>query len=373
MLILYLLFGVIVLFLLLAYLSVYPFLIELLNNKVYFNKDVSKDHYMIAVVQSSKNMFLSKKVLMSERDTDFKENLKFFIGRGRKHPYFYYPKAFLYYGFLSHLESTKPSEINKLQAHFDRMLDDSGKPSFLIRFVDQVPFGMTALNLYIFTGDEKYRVFCDSIFEYLKNSYSSQNGILYRSSLDIQFNDVLGMICPFLFRYAISFNVGESAKMGLNQILLFYKNGVDKESSIPSHGYYLSSKVKLGSSNWGRGIGWYAYALAYCPNELGIISIKQDLFNSLLSLSLPDGTYSQFPGSSNVFDASSTVLIWYFMKDLDPNFISKEEIIKVLSRYTTVDGCIDFTSGDTFGLNMYSRKFGFSELSQGILLQLLNL
>ena len=45
----------------------------------------------------------------------------------------------------------------------------------------------------------------------------------------------------------------------------YYRKGVDKETGIPFHGYDWNSGIRVGSANWGRGIGWYLLAAAYCP------------------------------------------------------------------------------------------------------------
>src|SRR5690606_38856002 len=100
--------------------------------------------------------------------------------------------------------------------------------------------------------------------------------------------------------------------------------GVDQVTSIPSHGVSLSHLTKVGSANWGRGIGWYLLGLSALQGALK--DYEDELFacyTSLSSLKLENNLYSQYPGSSDYFDASTSALFLYSF-----NFLEDERVTK---------------------------------------------
>jgi hypothetical protein len=56
----------------------------------------------------------------------------------------------------------------------------------------------------------------------------------------------------------------------------------------------------------------------------------------------------------------------YCLKPLDTNNTY------LLNDFISADGYVQQTSGDTYGINNYSKAFGMSDLSQGFLLLILN-
>src|SRR5690606_6752017 len=93
---------------------------------------------------------------------------------------------------------------------------------------------------------------------------------------------------------------------------------------------------------------------------------------SLSTLTNSEGLWSQFPGSNDTFDASTTTMILYGMSLGGYKEMNSQEVLEKLLPYLSVDGEILQTSGDTYGTNRYSNSFGLSELSQGMLLLLLS-
>ncbi len=356
------------------YVNIYPIIVSQFKRK--FNSKLANhigfETYKSLVVKSALEMLKSKTVLMPESERSFKEDIKSIIGKRRKHPYFYYPKAFLYSGITS-IAGTESYKyiLNDNLSYLNSFINEDGTPRFDITCPDQVPFGLAALDLYAITKAEKYKIFAGYIFKYIQDHFSNE-GMLYRENISSQLNDILGMICPFLSAYGAEFNDKSALEMALQQFNIYYKKGVDHATGIPSHGYNLESEVKVGSSNWGRGIGWYLLALAELPNTPEIAEKSNFVYHTLKKLSLTSGGYSQYPGTSEAFDASTTVMVLYFIKKRGYP-VNENDITTILASMTTKDGYLDNTSGDTYDLNVYSRTFGFSELSQGILLKLLSL
>lgn len=293
---------------------------------------------------------------------------------GEKHLYFY-PKAYLFAGLTEYgLRKANKRIMDNVKSYFEYYIDKDGRPSFAVDKVDQVPFGIAAINLYKMYGDVKYRQMADYLLQKLIAwSDSGTQLIPYRSPDDpVYYVDTLGMVCPFLVRYSEEFKDARAMALAERQIRHYVEHGIDKESFLPFHGILKMGGIKLGPTNWGRGIGWYLLALAeyrkYGGNQFEVES--QGLAKTLARLADNDSTWSQFLGTSKQFDATATTMFMYGINVIFPGSYSREHSIDALGRYIK-DGVIKMNSGDNLDINQYSRTFGDSELSQGILLMLI--
>lgn len=230
------------------------------------------------------------------------------------------------------------------------------KLNYELIVIDQAPIGIVFLNLYKHYKNDLYLNVAKNIFHDILNMQKS-SVIKYKPDSDCQYVDVLGMYVPFFMEYFITTKDSLAYSVVDYNMKEYYKYGVNKETGIPSHGYNLINKVHVGSCNWGRGIGWYLLAAAYCPQ------FKDSCLDSILQ----NIEYTQYPGSSQLFDSSSALMfeIYKQSKDkhrrLDLSFI-KPHILK--------NGFVDDCSGDTYDFNDYSHTFGESELCNGFLLML---
>lgn len=283
-----------------------------------------------------------------------------------------YPRGYLLSGLSEYLISTDDNDnLLILKNYFDKYyINDIGDPLFTLDKVDQSPFGIASINLYTTFKEDKYLFFAKIIYNFIFNNYSKNKLVTYRNNSKNELNDTIGMIVPFLVRYYQLTNEHEALKIADNQLRFFTKYGIDKHSFIPSHGINLINKIKVGSSNWGRGIGWYFIGIK------DIYSLNGDFENEYIGLSKTienlqndEGLWGQFPGSKDDFDASTSTMFLYC---LSKEFISREEVLAKLDEYISKSGFILRTSGDTAGLNFYSSFSGKSELSQGVLLMILS-
>jgi unsaturated rhamnogalacturonyl hydrolase len=282
-----------------------------------------------------------------------------------------YPKAFLYFGLSNYLvENKDKTKLTMVKKSFDKILDAQGRPVFKLDKVDQIPYGLTAINLYKIFGDKKYLNFCTIMYNETQKLKNIEGIILYRENQPIQLSDVIGMIVPFLVEYGETFNNKNAINDARNQLQYYIKYGVDKETYLPTHGINIRAKIKVGPTNWGRGIGWYFIGLSHFYNATGEFKEEFDgLSETLVKVQTDDKLWSQFPGSSDYyFDASSSLMFLYSMNNKDRNY----QILNKLSKYISKDGSVLQTSGDTYGINDYSKSFGKSEMSQGFLLLLLS-
>lgn len=285
---------------------------------------------------------------------------------------FNYPRAFLLYGICEYAITTGNTNLlNSLKGEFDKYLNIEGKPTFTLDKVDQSNFGIVAIRLYGKFKEQKYYEFARVIFEdLLKNYDANKTFLLYRQGQNVWLNDVLGLTVPFLMEYYKLTGNEASMLIAKQQMQHFIERGIDEKTFVPAHGIDLTTRLKVGSINWGRGIGWFFIALKALYEFDG--SFKTEYFGlteTLLAATNGEGLWSQFPGSSDYFDASTTTMFLYCLPAEEYNL---SEMLKKLDKYVTKDGFIKQTSGDTYGANSYSRTFGKSEFSQGMMLLLLS-
>src|SRR5690606_34996788 len=284
-----------------------------------------------------------------------------------------YPKAYLLYALAMYCRKNDPDRLVEVKEIFDSYIDDYGNPNFELNKLDQVVFGMTSLVLYETYKDERYLHFSQGLFNFVKQ-HMDENGIIaYRKGQKTILNDALGMIVPFLTMYSKVTNDTTSYRIAKKQIDQYIKFGVDEATYLPSHAYNLESKVQVGSSNWGRGIGWYYLSLSSI-HDMDRSLYQTEIFGLSKTIGLlknSEGLWSQYPGSSDRFDASTTTMLAYCEFLLNDN-MSTETILPKILKYISDDGDVLDSSGDTYAVNEYSRTFGRSKLSQAFLILLLS-
>ncbi len=333
-------------------------------------KGISED----LIVEQALDMVASDEVVMewSEPGGFTKTMIRWYRGGDKTYKLYNYPKAYLFYGLSEYLIKVNNFQgLEKVKSRFDQLVDAHGDPVYCLDKVDQIPFGLTSLNLYKCNKTEKYLFFADSLYAYLKKSVDEKYGvILYRSGGNCQFVDVIGMVVPFLVEYYRTTQNIDALLLAEKQLDFYISYGIDKDTYIPSHGVNLETKVKTGSINWGRGIGWYLLGLVYLNDVTGGKYNKEyeRIVESIINLKNEDGLWTQFPGSSEKYDASATTMFLLGLSYSDD--FCKNNILSLIKIGS--NGRVKCTSGDTYGLNWYSSSFGDSELSQGMLLLLLS-
>ncbi|GGZ35929.1 hypothetical protein GCM10007049_31510 [Echinicola pacifica] len=335
-----------------------------------------------SILQKSMEMARGRTTLMPMHDQSFflkeiKTKLKS-LKSTKSTPYFY-PKAFLFTGLtdyaISHQDSSLMKEIKK---EFNFYIKEDGRPSFEVNIVDQIPFGMAAINFYRFYGEEKYKKMADYMFLKILEWRSEETGLIYYRTDHINkfyYVDTLGMICPFLSRYYYYFDVSTAKVIARNQLDYFINHGIDQDSQLPFHAINIKQGLKVGPTNWGRGIGWYYLAMSEYTKYTRDLFLNETIFElniTLEGLKNDTNTWTQFPGSSEHFDASATVMFLYCILSLQPNHDLQDQVISILAP-EMLNGNLLSTSGDTHSINKYSTTFGNSELSHGIFLMTLGL
>lgn len=268
-----------------------------------------------------------------------------------------YYLAYNYAGLSQYALARKdPSVLRFLQGRADKWLGADGKLNYTLCKVDQCPIGIMYINLFKITHEAKYKTAAESIYDFLQSRCIEGDLIPYNNPTT-NFSDAVGMFVPFLMEY-YDLTHEEQALHIAEANLAHYKSfGTDKDTHLPFHGYDLDTKIKLGSCNWGRGIGWYLLAIAYCPQ----------MNDSVLSCNVEKLPYTQFPLSSTSFDSSTALMFELYKQGTNP---SRKLNLDFIRTHVRKNGLVSDCSGDTYALNDYSHSFGNSELCNGLLLLL---
>ena len=235
---------------------------------------------------------------------------------------------------------------------------DHNHLNYELKHINQVPVGIFFINVYYMTRDKLYLDVASEIYDWLLKRKEQGGGIKY-SDGENEYVDGLGMFVPFLMEYYALTNDTVAKQIAIENIIAYQEYGIDKETLVPFHGYNSSTKQKVGSANWGRGIGWYLLALSYCTDFN-----SEELYDRICRL-----PYTQFPLSSDNFD-SSTALFFEVYKhrtkgmELDLDFIRT---------HIRTNGIVTDCSGDVYNFNNYNFAFGDSELCNGLFLMLVSL
>ena len=268
-----------------------------------------------------------------------------------------FSKSFLYAGLSEWAYKKKDTKVLEYLERQVADFSDVGKLNYMLEEVDQVPIGLCYINLYKITKNKDYLDCANSIYNWLLTRREKDTNIIYyKKDNPNQYVDGLGMYVPFLVEYSKLTGDTFAHSIAYENMLEFYKYGVDKETGIPSHGYNLKTGIKVGSLNWGRGIGWYLLAASYLP-DFTEVNMKQKLH--LIS-------NTQFPQTSRNFDSSVALLFEIYMQS--QGLHSKS--IDFIKPYILQSGFVTECSGDTYNFNNYSNNFSSAELTNGFFLML---
>ena len=258
------------------------------------------------------------------------------------------------YYAIAHNDSTM---MNKLRKKADKFIDlEKHSLTYPIVVIDQASIGELLLNFYKWYKDDAYLNVATSLYNKVKDMSDKQGRILYRQG-KVDLVDALGMYVPFLMEYFSLTNDSTALRIVNSNMERYKEYAVNPKTGIPAHGYDLRSGIPVGSASWGRGIGWYVLAAAYCPQ----------IQDAVLDSTLAKIDYTQFPGNSEHFDSSTALMIEIYKQSKDK---TRKLSLDFIKSHVLTNGMVDDCSGDTYGLNSHSKTFGESELCNGFLLML---
>lgn len=261
----------------------------------------------------------------------------------------------------------------------------TGNLSFEPRQIDVALLGYAVLKT---RGIDKERIkpAMDRIYHLIMEAKGSNATVPYRKGIEsIRFVDSLGMICPFLSCYGITYSCAEATELAFMQ-LKEYDVALHPATHFPAHAFDLEKNVPLGIFSWGSGIGWYVLALTEMYRttcDEGHKNFLKDRLcqvgTQMLRFQLPTGGFSQQVFLKHLCpEATATVLAGLLFQtcfDITSDVkykVAVEKVLKQLMRLTRRNGCLDFCQGDTKGIGIYSTSYSYMPFAQGLCLLLIN-
>lgn len=152
-----------------------------------------------------------------------------------------WPNGLLTIGLMDYYKRHRNSEEARqiqdcLKKYYDRWIGKGCK----LFFVDDAVSGMALIDLHQITGDEKYKKAADAIAGFLLRHETDKAGSLpYRPGQknDFIYADMIGMVCPFLCKYGMTYENGNAVRLAVTQINNFVNFGMDVRTNLPYHGY----------------------------------------------------------------------------------------------------------------------------------------
>lgn len=268
-----------------------------------------------------------------------------------------YPIGFLYWG-LSEYAYRKGCKrlIQHLEQKSQAYLNTDGSLKYKLKVVDQTPMGLYYINMYKATGSKRYLQGALYISDFLIARYK-EDQLMYRKGSDAQLVDTLGLVVPFLVEFSKLVQDENYYNIAKDIYDTFLQKAVDTTTGFPFHGYNIKTNQKLGSANWGRGLGWFLLASSYLNVSL---SYPLDYVNIIKT---------QFINQYSMLDSSVVLLTELYKVKSKISYNPDWSFMNTLIRR---DGLVDFCSGDTNGFNDYAKHYGLGGLSNGLFLLILS-
>lgn len=212
--------------------------------------------------------------------------------------------------------------------------------------LDFIEPGNMLFDVYLKTGDKKYKLAMDQLIEQLKTQpRTSDGGFWHKKVYENQmWLDGIYMASPFMAHYGAAFHQPQWIDEAIKQITLCHQHTFDPKTGLYYHAWDESKSQRwanpvsgVSPNFWGRSIGWYFMAvvdvLDYVPTNHPrrgeLISIVQGLADALPRYQASNGLWSQVidqpKRKGNFPEASVTTQCMYaFAKAVNNGYIDKK-------------------------------------------------
>lgn len=230
----------------------------------------------------------------------------------------------------------------------------------------------------------------DYVADFIERLYNENGTVPYNENeKDVRFVDTVGMICPFLMKYAIAYNEPRFVDIALDQIKEYRKYGFDKETGIPYHCFNVKTKAPLGICGWGRGCAWWAVGITdslktlmesktYNIEKVKLLKYCVEFVLLMKKYQRDDGAFARMIFTSSLEDSSASAMLAYcfaYISKLTENDELEEcckKTLRHLKICTRRNGVIDYAQGDTMGIGFYSYGFCVVPAAQGFAVAAVN-
>lgn len=288
-------------------------------------------------------------------------------------------KALLDY-YYAHQNSEEAGEIIAcLKRYANRFLRRNCKMYYL----DDAYSGLVLIELHQLTKDERYKKGADAVAEYLfAHETDDMGSLIYRPAQKngYIFADMIGLVCPFLCKYGVTYDSNTAINLAVTQITNFIAYGMDEKTGLPYHGYELESGLKYGIIGWGRAVGWLMIGMSETlalleesrPSYDTIKQAYRRMVDKVEAYQLAGGWYTwQLPAKEGSVDTSATAMILYAIAhSLEHKIligIHKSRMVRGLEALQSIvtDGEIPNALAECQGFSMYPQVYGAYPWSLG--------
>lgn len=284
---------------------------------------------------------------------------------------------------LGHIGTPQCKEA--VQKAVDKLLDQNGMFRTQPTNVD---CGLLTYSLLKSADADRVRPAADFAAALIRSHTAEDGTLVYVNDIksDERYVDTIGLTCPFLACYGMTYGKPEYVAMAMTQLRAFSEYGLEKNSCLPNHAYSASSKLPLGVYGWGRGAGWYTLGLIDTFKELPEGEDKQWLKEHLrkiadccLSFQHADGGFGHIMQLRNGYDSSATAALAYFYRECAAVFNNiayenaAEQCLDKLRKVTRITGAIDWCQGDTKGIGVFAQTYDIMPFAQGMALRAMNI
>lgn len=200
--------------------------------------------------------------------------------------------------------------------------------------LDNINPGKVLLRLYELTGEEKYRLAADVLYEQLQRQpRTSDGGFWHKQRYPWQmWLDGVYMSGPFYAEYGLMFDRPAAFADVVRQILLIDAHTRDAQTGLRYHGWderreqaWADSLSGCSPHFWGRALGWYGMALVdvldYLPEDHEsrdrVIEILNDLLKAVTPYQDESGLWHQVVDlgdrAGNYLETSCSAMLVYTM------------------------------------------------------------
>lgn len=226
----------------------------------------------------------------------------------------------------------------------------------------------------------------DEVYNILQKASDEDNLIAYTGNAydTARYVDTLGMVCPFLVKYGITYNHPEAIYQSFKQLEFYHDYGLYQGTALPNHAINVKTKLPLGVYGWGRGSAWYIIGLmdtyAEFPSGEKKETLKQwikEAADCYIKYQYNDGGFGYILQKDNSFDSSVTAAFAWFYTECCRLFNEKKyeavatHALTKLRKVTRISGAIDWSQGDTKGIGIFSQTFDTMPFTQGFTLRAL--
>ncbi len=320
---------------------------------------------------------LLKKYPSTTRSAEFRRLIKnLLFSKPFYLDHFAWPNALLAIG-IEYWDRTQTQKMlrDALQSFYQMWSDKKIK----IVSQDDILSGYSLLYLYEMTKEPELLEHADYCLQYLESHRKTTTNILpYRAGQPNEvFVDTIGIVVPFLARYARVRKNQKAARMATDQIIAFLEHGMDSKTGLPYHGYHISNGNKQGIIGWGRACGWLLIGMAeylieirdtqyheLFPGEyVRIREAFSELLQTVETYRMPDGMFCwQLEAKEGPIDTSATAFILFAMLRAAQNsLVNKQHVITFAEN--TLEALASFQSSGGIG-NCSGECEGFGRYPQ---------